>query len=448
MPWQQYVMDVALEIDPVTGFLAYSDVIVSVPRQSGKTTITLPRVVWRAEAAHLLGGRQTMLYAAQKAISAKRKWEREFVADLKAAAVMRGRFQVRKPAGNEHVWFRSGSTFAPIATTATSAHGDTLDDGTLDEAFAQRDSTVEEAWRPAMITRPNAQYWIASTVGFPGEYLRSRMRKGRAAVRSGLDHGIAHFEWSAGIDVDVTDPDEWPGWMPALGYTIRAAGIQYALDNMEGGLPAFRRAYGNQWPDEFDDLEWIVPKKAWAECEDPTSTRVGVPAYALNVDPNRTRGALAFAANRADGLPMIGVTETGEGATWLPAAVGKAVRRTGALCVVIDSVGAEANLKMDLEDELREMNPPVPVRAMKTGEVCDAWSSFEDAITTEQLRHLGQKVLSDGLKGASLRTIGKRHAIDHFTSTGDSTPVVACDHALWGLSTTPPPDPGPWAYHE
>lgn len=448
MPWQQYVMDVALEIDPLTGFLCYQDVIVSVPRQSGKTTITLPRIVWRAETSRLLGGRQTMLYAAQKAIAAKKKWEREFVFSLKAAPVMAGRFRTRKPAGNEHVLFRDGSTFAPIATQPTSGHGDTLDDGTLDEAFSQADATVEDAWRPAMIARSGyAQFWIASTVGFPGIYLRSRMIKGRAAVRSGMDRGMAHFEWSAGVDVDVMDPAQWWGWMPALGHTIRPEGIQYALDNMEGGLPAFRRAYGNQWPDEFDDLEWIVPKASWSACQDENSTRVALPSYSVAVDPDRVNGALAFAARRADGLPMVGVTETGPGASWLPAAVGAAVRRTGAVSVVIDSAGGESNLKADIEGELKELREPVPVRAMTTSDVCNSWSSFEDTVTTEQLRHLGQKVLTDALRSATLRPIGKRHALDHFKSTGDITALVACEHALWGLTTTPPP-PGPWAMYE
>jgi hypothetical protein len=36
MPWQRYVADVALEIDPETGLLAYRGVDVTVPRQSGR----------------------------------------------------------------------------------------------------------------------------------------------------------------------------------------------------------------------------------------------------------------------------------------------------------------------------------------------------------------------------------------------------------------------------
>ena len=39
MPWQRDALDVALELDPETGHYCYGIVVISVPRQSGKTTI-------------------------------------------------------------------------------------------------------------------------------------------------------------------------------------------------------------------------------------------------------------------------------------------------------------------------------------------------------------------------------------------------------------------------
>ena len=43
MEWQQYVADVLLEIDPETGELAYNEWLLTVPRQSGKTTFLLAK---------------------------------------------------------------------------------------------------------------------------------------------------------------------------------------------------------------------------------------------------------------------------------------------------------------------------------------------------------------------------------------------------------------------
>ena len=41
MPWQQLVADVGLELDPESGLPAYREIVVTVPRQSGKTTLVL-----------------------------------------------------------------------------------------------------------------------------------------------------------------------------------------------------------------------------------------------------------------------------------------------------------------------------------------------------------------------------------------------------------------------
>lgn len=47
MPWQRYVADTALEIDPETGLLANRGADTTVPRQSGKTSLILPAAIWR-----------------------------------------------------------------------------------------------------------------------------------------------------------------------------------------------------------------------------------------------------------------------------------------------------------------------------------------------------------------------------------------------------------------
>ena len=41
MPWQRHVADIAYELDEETGRLAYREVRLTVPRQSGKTTLML-----------------------------------------------------------------------------------------------------------------------------------------------------------------------------------------------------------------------------------------------------------------------------------------------------------------------------------------------------------------------------------------------------------------------
>src|SRR5690349_16076845 len=65
MPWQQYVADVGLEINPATGRLAYDEINLTVPRQSGKSTLVEAKATHRCSATGFFGERQRVVYTAQ-----------------------------------------------------------------------------------------------------------------------------------------------------------------------------------------------------------------------------------------------------------------------------------------------------------------------------------------------------------------------------------------------
>lgn len=435
MPWQQHVWDVALEIDPATGELVYREVVVTVPRQSGKTTLILPRIVWRANAAHLLGGRQTMIYAAQRSKDAKRKWRNTFVEEIKASRVMQGRYSLTLRANEENIRFSSGSLFGPVATGETSVHGDTLDDGTLDEAFSQIDARVEDAWRPAMITRPQAQIWVISTAGTRKSlYLKGKVKRGRAITEAQRPNRTAYFEWSADPNADPEDPATWRNCMPALGWTIREPDIRHEFESIEGGLPAFRRAYLCQWADDFDDDPWVIPEADWWSCEDETSTRVGPMALALDISPDRSSASIGYTANRADGLPMYQVVRHGSGAEWAQPDVVKLAAEKGATCVVLDAAGPAAN---KIEDLRTELGTVCPVVALDSSSMANATSDVVDAVVTHQLRHTGQQSMTDALKGAVQLPVGDRWRPGRRKSTADITPFVNLIMSMQGLKLHP-----------
>src|SRR5262245_30920637 len=71
LPWRRLVLPVALE--QARGRPAYRDVLVSVPRQSGKSTLVLALITWKMTAfpgARILYGAQTRVAARQKMLSA------------------------------------------------------------------------------------------------------------------------------------------------------------------------------------------------------------------------------------------------------------------------------------------------------------------------------------------------------------------------------------------
>lgn len=437
MPHQQHVWDVALEIDPATGGLWYREVVVLFPRQSGKTTLLLPKFVWRAEASHLLGGRQRMLYAAQTKNDAVEKFDEDYIEDLAASRVMRGRYRVTNNQGRKRIRFQSGSTLAPVATTAKAGHGKTLDDGTLDEAWSQVDNRIEAAWRPAMITRPQAQLWLTSTAGTRQSlYLWAKVQRGRAIAEAGDPSSrTAYIEYGAPPGSDPYDPAVWWATMPALGYTIGEDAIRHELQTIEGGLPEFCRAYLNMWPDDFEEeAEWVLPKVNWLNCADPESERVGRAALAVDVAPDRSVSSVSMAGTRADGLPMVKLVRHGAGTAWVAEHIGGMVAAKGVAAVALDSVGPVSSL----EDAIREaVRGRCPVFVMNTGEVADACGSMFDAVVTEQLRHCDQEQLTDAVKGAAKRTMtGGRWAWDRQRADCDITPLCSATEALWALGKT------------
>ena len=83
MAWQQHVADVVLEIDPATGRLAYDEYVLTVPRQSGKSTFILSKFVHRCSATKFFGPRQRIVYMAQTRLKAREKMEEGLRAGLK-----------------------------------------------------------------------------------------------------------------------------------------------------------------------------------------------------------------------------------------------------------------------------------------------------------------------------------------------------------------------------
>lgn len=436
MPWQQLVADIALEFDPKTKRPVYREVRLTVPRQSGKSTLILPTVVMRAECSQLLGGdRQRMLYAAQTGSDARRQWRTDYLPRLETAKAMKGRFRVYLPTGNEAVIFRDGSTFSPTAMTTRAGHGQTLDAAFLDEAFAQVDDRVDQAWDPAMITRPFAQKWIVSTVGTTAStYLKSKTDTGRAAVDAGVDEGIAYFEWSADEDADPGDPRTWWSCMPALGHTQTEEAVRQLYNSM--ALPEFRRSLLNQWTDRV--AETVIPVASWRACEDSTSAREGRPAIAVDVSPSRSTAAVAFAAARADGLAHIQVVRHEVGTDWVAAYVKQIALERNARCVVLDRAGPVGSLIIELEQGLSSTN--TPLKLMNKEDMKAACGSFYDAVVTEQVRHVGQSTLDMAISGADRRQLDDAWAWKRRTSVNDISPLVAVTAALWGLSTTPDDD--------
>ena len=339
MPWQRYVLDVALELKP-DGTPAYRTVVVTVPRQNGKTTLLWGLMLWWG-----LTFRDNVIIAtAQTGIEAMDKW-RDYVNAMEGSALAGRIADVRRSNGSETLLWDTGTKHRVRAPTARAGHGVTLDLGVIDEAWALRDEAVVQSMRPAMATRRHAQLWVVSTAGtLDSLLLRRHVELGRKAVADELSEGVAFFEWAAPEGADADDPRTWAAAMPALGHTITAETVALDRETMAPG--EFERAYLNRWT---DTSEAAIPTHHWMAVLDADAAP-GVPVW-LGVDVTPERDAAAIVAGGWYGERVAcEVIDHRAGTDWLAARVTELCERHNVAGIVMDASGPAASVAPDLRE--------------------------------------------------------------------------------------------------
>jgi hypothetical protein len=425
MPWQQQVLDVALEVDPNTGRFAYREVVLTVPRQSGKTTLLLVLILLRA----LMAPRQQIRYTAQTGSDARTKWADDWLPVLDPSPFGR-LYRKRLTNGHEALLFRNGSKQGLIATTKKTGHGGSIDLGILDEAFAHPDARLEQALKPAMITRPQPQLWIVSTAGTPEDspYLWGKVENGRQLAEAGLTEGVCYFEWSAHEDTDPADPATWRSCMPALGYTATEQAVAADFGSMT--LSEFCRAYLNRWMTATSDP--VVPLDVWSKLVDHDSEAEDPVSFAFDVTPDRSRSAIAAAGIRPDALRHIEIIDHRSGTGWVAERIAELVADHDPSGVWCDPSGPAGSLL----PELAKLG--VEVQTVSSKEHAQACGIFYDlavepAPDIGRLRHLGTPEMVAALDGATKRPLGDAWAWSRRSSAVDIAPLVAATLALWGV---------------
>lgn len=442
MPWQQHVADVVLEVDPDTGELVYDEWDLTVPRQSGKSTLVLAKAVHRCSATNFFGPRQNLVYTAQTRIKAREKWEEDYADELTSSRTWRNKVKVHKGNGHEHIRFPNRSRWGIDSNTEKAGHGGTVDEAYIDEAFAQVDNRLENAFGPAMITRLNRQLGVISTAGWldASPYLWAKVERGRALVEAGTTRGTAYFEWSALETADPGDPATWWSCMPALGFTITEAAIarewEKALE--EGKANDFRRAYLNQWVAKDTPDEALVDATVWASLEHMPDQRPDPVAFALSTAPTRRWSYIAVAGDRPDGNQQLQIAHAQKGTSWAVAELDRMNKEWGPVAVAIAADDPAMSLVPELE--LRGLEITVVSRT----ELARACGAFVDTVGQDldhsTIRYDGAKaqLLSVALGAAGTRPLGGDLWIWRGPKDGtDIAPLKAATVALYALATAP-----------
>lgn len=427
MPWQRQVADVLMELDPKTGLLFYREGVIVVPRQSGKTTLDLAIAVHRARA---WGSPQNISYAAQTRNDSRKKWEDDHVAALERSPFGKRRpkpYKVRLSNGNESILWDNGSRHGIQASTESSGHGSTLDLGFVDEAFKHVDGRLEQAFKPAMATRKDAQLIVTSTAGRTAKkspYLWGKVEAGRARCLTGEHPRVAYFEWSAADDMDRSDPATWWATMPALGRTIDEDTIAADFASMDAD--EFDRAYLNRWNPGVAGS--VIPMDRWLSLA--TLDAMADPVcFGVDVSPDGEWASIV-AAGAADGGIGVEVVDRARGMGWVVPRLVELAASHKPSSVVFTSSGPAIYLASEMATSLGSLVHDTSVAELKA-----ACGGFLSGVMESGLVHRGTSELGQAVEGASRRTVGDSWLWSRRSSTVDISPLVAATLARWGHLT-------------
>lgn len=366
MPWQELVCAVATEVMP-DGRPAFREVVVTVPRQHGKTLLML---VIALDRLLMWSTPQTVVYTAQSGKAARDKFVKQHTPLIDASPLKAGVERFYKADGNTGMVMRNKSWFQVAPNDDSAGHGLTVDLAFIDEAWDDVDDHREQAFRPAMRTRRDAQLWNLSTAGTErSTYLLRKVELGRAAVDAGKTTGLAFFEWSAPDEADPDDPATWVSCNPAIGYTIDLETIEADRESMTDG--AFRRAVLNQWTSVDES---IIPGGVWDLVRGGPGPQGRV---VLAVDAAPDQSSSSIAVSDREGRAELIAHHPGTG--WLLDELARLAKSHKARV----AIGTSSPVKYLLEDLPKRSVRVVPVTPAEVGAAC---ARFFDQVADRQVQ--------------------------------------------------------------
>lgn len=243
MPWQDQVANTAGELHPTRpGEYRYKTVVLTVPRQAGKTTLLQAVKVHRA----LVRPRTAVWMTAQTGKDARKRWRDLVETVTDRSSPLRSKVKPYKAGGAERLDFVNGSFIAPFAPVPKSMHGETPPLVTLDEVWAY-DQAQGDALMAAIpgsqIAVPDRQLWIVTTMGSQFSHWWNALV---TKHRHNTSDDTAYFEWSADEALAETDPagDDTLSFHPAVGHTQRIEDLRAEHDR-EPNPANYRRSFLN-----------------------------------------------------------------------------------------------------------------------------------------------------------------------------------------------------------
>lgn len=439
MPWQRLVVDVATEyrLDAFgRRIYHYRTVVVSVPRQSGKTTLMGPvrlhRIMTRP-GIDCFSTAQTGKDARSRILKLVEQVETSPLSPL---------FKPLRSNGAEGLQVKAnGSKVTRFSPVMGALHGETPHLVDFDEIWRYTETLGDALLggaKPGMITLGGqGQTWMISTKGTAASTFMNRyVDTGEA----GTDPTLAYFAWQMPAKADPDDPATWWRFHPALGNTITEDDL--AAEMYADGVSTSERirAYMNLITTVSES---IIEPEAWAGL---AATPAGGPpalrdvGIAYEVAPGNACAAVVAGWYDAEGAPCIRVLHQAPGTSWLIGYLAHLRDEYGITEVAADDAGPARRISDDLHpvDQAGAERPAgygeiiLPVRRLSLPDRQTADLDLLAAARDERvLKHDGARVLAQAVAAAQLRTTNGVERIDRDKSVGPVPSLIAGSLALW-----------------
>lgn len=435
-PWQCLVLNRGTQWrpgrnakgEPVREY-KYQKILISVPRQSGKTFLTGPLQLHRL----LIRAGSEALFTAQTGADAGKR-VKELIALIMsspAASLVRPRFSN----GAEGLSvIESGSTLTRFSPTLSSIHGGHPHLVTMDEIWKHSLELGEAllgAIGPSQVTiRQEAQIWMISTKGTAkSEFMNKLIDDGI----SGEDPGLCYIEFSMPDGADPYDPHTWWQFHPALGNTITeealAADINLAYAEWMRGYMNVVVAADNP----------LIALEDWDHLAGEPAARPSLNdvAIAYEVAPWQSCAAVVAAWRDLDGQMAIRVLRQGPGTQWVPAYIAALAKRFKGARFFADDGGPTRRIT----DTLRKRDDFPADDRLKTLLISERAVADDNFLTwineTGGLKHDGSQVMRTAVSNAVTREFNGVARLDRDRSTAPIPSIIAASVAAWGYDHQP-----------
>lgn len=393
----------------------------SVPRQNGKTLITIGRI-----GAGMILYNEWVVYTAHNQKTATETFKE--LKDLFETKALKKYVDVIKEAlGREEIRLKSGARCMFVARTRNGGrgfHGDLL---VFDEAQELTDAQ-QASFTPVLAASKNPQTIYLGTP--PDENcVGDVFRNFRKKVTTEEVEDAAWTEFSVSEIGDVNDRKRWAEANPALGKRIKEKTVASELAQM--APDTFARERLGWWSEYVESIDYAIKRDKWNACASESQRPEGKTAYGIKFSPDGSEVALCGAVCPLDGPARISLIEkksTGHGIQWLADWLN--LRYKTASCVVIDGRNGVELLIDKIKDTWK-----------LKGSIVKPSSKDVIASATQLVNEINEQTVTwyryQEILDRSATTATKRPISGGWGFGGDdSIPIEACALALWGCRTS------------